>query len=102
MMLGLTDRNLTRLVSALSCSYLLWVFAALWRHTQLFRSLVSGLGADTPASTGFLFDNYVWFYPLLYLGVVVVLVGQGFFARRIVQRKVRPLAQLQPHPLARG
>lgn len=78
-MLGIEDRTLTRWVAVLSCGYLLWAFAALWRYTVLFRNLVAGLGADTPASTGFLFDHYVWFYPLLYLVLTTILVGQHFF-----------------------
>jgi hypothetical protein len=81
-MLGLKDSQLSRLVSAFSCSYLLWAFFALWRQTQTFRSLVAGLGAEAPASTAFLFNNYVWLYPLLYLAIVAGLVGQEFFLGR--------------------
>jgi hypothetical protein len=75
---GISDKSLSRAMGALSCSYFLWVFSSLWRHTGVFASLVAGLGADTPGPTRFVFDNYLWFYPLLFVAIAGIIIAQEF------------------------
>jgi len=53
----------------------------LFRSTRVYRELFNGLGIQIPLVTRFLLVNYFWLYPLLFGGIVILLITKVLTVR---------------------
>ena len=70
------ERVICWVTDLLAVLYLLWIAAYLVRSTGHFAQMYEGLGARLPASTQFLVDQRVWFYPAVFGGLAVLVLAK--------------------------
>lgn len=65
--------------NVLACVYCTWLGGYLWQSTIAFGQIFEGLGTQLPASTQFVLENQGWLYPVVFGGLVAVLLFKEMF-----------------------
>ena len=72
----------TWIATVLACAYIVWIGTSLYRLTPIFINMFNSMGVDLRLSTKIVIAGYRFFYPLLFGGVLAVVIAKQFFVRQ--------------------
>src|SRR5690348_6841979 len=71
----------TWIATILACAYIAWAGVSLYQATGIFKEMYTSMGVELSTPTRFIMAAYRWLFPILFGGVIGVVVAKQFLVR---------------------